>query len=172
MLIAKLARPEDFEAYYYLKCDRENIKWTGHDAAPDKNRLHAWYLENINKENRYFFLFFEPAPDHKVVGYLYLDIVDDDSNTVDTGYGVHSNYTGKGYGTQIINYALKYAKASMSGIKYFQAWIASDNVGSIKVVLKNGLYKVPETKEVQFPKGEKKVFEKYALDLTNPLIRA
>ena len=54
----KLATPEDFDSYYELRCDESNILWTGHNRVPDKEGLRGWYLENIKKEGRYFFLFF------------------------------------------------------------------------------------------------------------------
>jgi RimJ/RimL family protein N-acetyltransferase len=165
-MIAKLATPQDFEPYYSLRCDELNISWTGHSDAPDRDRLYSWYIDNIKKEGRYFFLFFEDEQHTDIIGYLYMDVVD--SDTIDTGHGVHSKHGGKGYGTKIIQFALKYAKDNLLFINHFQGWIASDNIGSIKNVLKNGYYKTDETKEVKFANGEIKGFEKYLFDIIRP----
>lgn len=164
-MIPKLAKPEDFEFYYDLRCDELNIQWTGHTNLPDKEGLKRWYLANINKNGRYFFLFFENEALIDVVGYLYLDVVGENGDTIDTGHGVHSGHGGKGYGTKIIKFGLEYAKDNLLFINRFQGWIASDNIGSIKNVLKNGYYKTSETKEVVFGDGEIKIFEKYLFDI-------
>jgi RimJ/RimL family protein N-acetyltransferase len=159
-MFSKLATPEDFDNYYKLRCDELNVNWTGYKKAPNKSNLQDWYLENINKKSRYFFLFFEDEPCVKILGYLYMDVVES-GDTIDTGHGVHSKYSGKGYGTKIIQFALEYAKKNLLFINFFQGWIASDNLGSIKNVLKNGYVKTEESKEVKFESGEVKVFEKY-----------
>lgn len=164
-MTAKLATPQDFEDFFFLKCDEENIKWSGHKSAPDRERIHEWYLKNISRDDRYFFLFFEPELFDHAIGYLYMDVVGDNNDTIDTGHGVHSNCGGKGYGTKIIQFALQYAKENLDFIKSFQGWIANDNIGSIKNVLKNGYYKTDETKLVTFGNGEVKTFEKYLIDI-------
>lgn len=164
-MIVKIATAEDFDAYYFLRCDEENIKWTGYEKAPQRERIYKWYIENISKENRYFFLFFEDEVYEKVAGYLYMDVVGDNHDIIDTGHGVHSMCGGKGYGTKIIQFALAYAKDNLPFIKHFQGWIASDNIGSIKNVLKNGYYKTEERKLVSFENGENKLFEKYLADI-------
>jgi RimJ/RimL family protein N-acetyltransferase len=164
-MIPQLATPQDFDFYYELRCDESNIQWTGHNSVPDKEGLRKWYLENINKEGRYFFLFFENGSFSDIIGYLYMDVVGEKNDTIDTGHGVHSRHSGKGYGTKIIKFALEYATDNLLFINYFQGWIASDNVGSIKNVLKNGYYKTDETKKVEFGNGEIKVFEKFLFDI-------
>lgn len=165
MITAKLATKEDFDSYFFLKSDEENILWSGHDSAPDKEKILDWFLKNIVRKDRYFFLFFDEEHFENVIGYLYMDIVGEESNTIDTGHGVHSKCGGKGYGTQIIQYALNFAKEKLPVIKYFQGWIAEDNIGSIKNVLKNGYYKTDETKYVKFGDGSEKLFEKYMIDI-------
>ncbi|HEX8563147.1 MAG TPA: GNAT family protein [Flavobacterium sp.] len=165
MIEGKLATEQDFDAYYFLKSDEENIKWSGHEAAPDKERMLNWYLKNIKRNDRHFFLFWDREYFDHVVGYLYMDVVGQKSDTIDTGHGVHSNCGGKGYGTQIIGFALQYATENLPQIHHFQGWIANDNIGSIKNVLKNGYYKTNETKPVAFADGEMKTFEKYMIDI-------
>jgi len=165
MITGKLAAPEDFEDYYFLKSDELNINWSGHESAPDKEKIHAWYLENIQRKDRYFFLFYEPELFDHAVGYLYMDVVGENNDKIDTGHGVHSNCGGKGYGTQIIQFALKYAKDNLDFINGFEGWIASDNIGSIKNVLKNGYNKTEDVKQVTFASGEIKTFEKYIINI-------
>lgn len=167
MITGKLATESNFDEYYFLKCDEENILWSGHKSAPDKNNIYEWYLKNIARNDRHFFLFWDSENFDHIIGYLYMDVVGDKNDTIDTGHGVHSNCGGQGYGTQIIRFALDYATDNMPDIQYFQGWIANDNIGSIKNVLKNGYYKTDETKPVPFANGEVKTFEKYMIDIRN-----
>ncbi|WP_153207718.1 MULTISPECIES: GNAT family N-acetyltransferase [unclassified Flavobacterium] len=165
MITAKRASKDDFESYFFLKSDEENILWSGHSSAPVKERLFDWYIKNINRKDRYFFLFFDEYSSSRSIGYLYLDIIGDFDNIIELGYGVHSDYKGKGYGTQIIKFAKDFAMNDLIFIKHFQAWIASDNIGSIRVVLKNYFQKTDETKYVKFGDGSEKLFEKYMIDI-------
>ena len=164
-MFAKLATPEDFIYYFELRCDEHNVLWTGHKDSPDRESLKSWYNENLKKKDRYFFLFFEDNTLSDVIGYLYMDVVGEKGNTIDTGHGVHSKHGGKGYGTKIIQFALHYAKDNLLFVNQFQGWIASDNLGSIKNVLKNNYYKTDKTKNIEFGNGEVKIFEKYLYDI-------
>lgn len=165
MIKSKLATAEDFNDYLILKTDENNVFWTGDTSPPNKEKLFNWYLENIKKENRLFFLFYDKEFLLEPIGYLYMDIIGELLDTIDTGHGVNSKCGGKGYGTKIIEYALNYAKVNLHQIKYLQGWIANDNIGSIKNFLKNGYYKTDETKIVKFGDGSDKLFEKYMIDI-------
>jgi RimJ/RimL family protein N-acetyltransferase len=162
-MVARLAAKEYFDHYYELRCENENIYWTGHSSAPEKSKLYRWYMENIEKNDRYFFLFFEENM-NKLIGYLYMDLIASKS-AVDIGYGVSSLHAGKGYGTEINRFAIDFVKKNVRFSKYLQAWIARDNFASIKCVTKNG-YKVEnEFKKVNFPNGDLKVYDKYILQI-------
>jgi RimJ/RimL family protein N-acetyltransferase len=162
-MIAKLAAETDFDFYYKLKCDDANIYWSGHSSKPDIEKLRNWFLVNINRLDRIFFLFFDNEKKDDVIGYLYLDLVD--VTMIDNGYGVYSTYAGKGFGTKILKYGIDYAKTHFTDVEYFQSWILSDNIGSIKMVQKLGYQKTEETKMQQMGDGEEKVMEKYLLKI-------
>lgn len=161
MIVAKQATEDDFNAYFFLKCDEENIKWTGHENAPEREKLYQWYLTNINLDIRHFFLFFEDNQVDKPVGYLYVDYVNAEKTSVDTGHGVYSNSAGKGYGTEIIKFAIEFTTKELLSVKEIEGWIAQDNIGSVKNVLKNGYHETEETKVVKFEGGEEKTFRKF-----------
>lgn len=165
MLKSKLAKVEDFNDYLLLKNDENNVIWSGYSAPPDRDKLWEWFVENINRDERLFFLFYDKEFYDEPVGYLYMDTVGDSNDTIDTGHGVNSKCGGKGYGTQIISFALSYAKLNLPNIKFFQGWIAADNIGSIKNVLKNGYYKTEQTKIVKLGNEIDKLFEKYMIDI-------
>jgi RimJ/RimL family protein N-acetyltransferase len=136
MITARLATKEDFDSYFFLKSDEENILWSGHEAAPDKERLFNWYIKDIDRKDRYFFLFLDEFSLGRAIGYLYMDIVEEFDSKIEVSYGVYSGCKSKGYGTQIIKFAKDFVTRELFYIKYLHAWIANENIGSIKVVLK------------------------------------
>jgi RimJ/RimL family protein N-acetyltransferase len=129
-----------------LKCDEENIFWTGHAKKPDKDILKKWFLNQLERNDRIMFIVKDSETD-AAIGYLYLDIVGD-NDTIETGHGVNSNYKGRGIGTKIIKFALEYTRNHLKYINEVHGWILEDNVGSIKNVLNNGYKETEDTKEV------------------------
>jgi RimJ/RimL family protein N-acetyltransferase len=162
MLVAKKARDVDFEYYYTLKSDKENIKWTGHSSAPERTKIHNWYIKNISREDRLFFLF---KLNQECVGYLYMDYVDGNNTILEISLGVHSHQVGNGYGTEIIKFAIEKAKNELSNIEFLEAWIAEENLGSIKTFLRNNYQKSDFCKDVTFGDGTIKKFYKYNLQI-------
>lgn len=147
----------DFEDFYILKCDEENIRWTGYDKGPDKDMLRQWFYKQLKRKDRIMFLI-RLVENGEAVGYLYLDIVGENANIIETGHGVLSKFKGHGLGTKIITYAVNYTKGKLNFIDEIDGWIAVNNIGSIKNVLKNGYSKTNETKKVVF-KGFNKELE-------------
>lgn len=158
MLTIERARESQYDDYFFLRCDENNILWSGHPTAPDYDKLKKWYYENIQKTERHFFLCYN---DQKIAGYLYLDHITPE--TLDVGYGVHHTMTGKGLGGRIIEYATAFAKQT-PGIKCVTAWVADENIASVKVFLKNAYCKTNETRSVRLEKaGQTFLFHKYEL---------
>ena len=151
---------KDFELYYKLKCDEENIYWTGHKRSPDKENLRKWFKDQLERKDRIFFLVKTPNYPNEAIGYLYLDIVGENKNVIETGHGVHSKFKGKGIGTKIIKFALEYSKEKLEVIDRGDGWIAEDNIGSIKNVLKNGYFESKDTKNIYFEPLKKEIVMK------------
>lgn len=162
---SKIATISDFEKYYLLRQDEINIYWTGYQAAPPKEKLFDWYKLNIESTNRYFFIFFEDSTEKNIVGYLYIDKIIEIPEEVSVSYGVYSKMAGKGYGTEINHFAVDFVKESLLQTKYMSAWIAEDNIGSIKCLEKNGYHKSDISKTVDFAGGEIKIFYKHILSV-------
>ena len=164
-MISKIATLADFDKYYLLRQDETNIYWTGYQAAPSREKLFDWYKINIKRTSRYFFIFFEDSNEKEIVGYLYIDKITDVPVEVSVSYGVFSKMAGNGYGTKINSFAVDFVKDSLPNIKYMEAWIAQDNLASLKCIEKNGYQKTDILKTVEFAGGEIKTFYKYILSV-------
>ncbi|WP_353093823.1 GNAT family N-acetyltransferase [Tissierella praeacuta] len=164
-LIFKKCSEEDFEDFYILRSDKENVYWTGYDEKPDKANLRKWFTMQLKRKDRIMFIAKYDKLDEPI-GYLYLDIVGN-NDIIETGHGVNSEYKGKGIGTKIIKFALDYTKNQLKFINEVHGWIFEENIGSIKNVLKNGYYETKETKEV-FLEGSNqyKKMKKYVYKIT------
>jgi len=156
------AQAANYDDYFELRCDENNVLWSGHKHAPEYKKLKDWYVQNIQRTDRLFFLAYENELQKNCIGYLYMDIVGDKKDTVEIGYGVHFNFNGKGYGTKIIAFATDFVTRKMPQINIVQGWIGQSNLGSIKIFVKNGFIKSDKKKYITLKRtGENILFEEY-----------
>ncbi len=146
-----------FEYYYELKCDEENIYWTGHKYKPDKVKLKEWFKKQLKRKDRILFLVKSNEVPDEAVGYLYLDIVGEKNNIVEIGHAVNSKFKGQGNGTKIIRFASDYSRNELPFIDRVDGWIVHNNIGSIKTFLKNGYSETHYTKNFFFESLNKEV---------------
>ena len=161
-------KKEDFINYYLLKCDKKNIIWTGHKNKPNKNKLKLWFNKQLKRTDRIIFLVKTKEYSNAALGYLYIDIIEQDSyeKIVDVGYGVNSKYTKRGIGTNIIKFAIDYVTINLPFIDIITAWVVYNNIGSIKVFLKNKFIKTKEIKKEFFEGFNKEILmEKYIYNI-------
>ncbi len=51
-LTYKQATLADYDDFYKIKCDPENVKWSGFASAPDYERMKEWYCKQLESEKR------------------------------------------------------------------------------------------------------------------------
>ena len=87
----------DFEDFYRIKADLENIKWGGFTCPPEKKSFKEWYKSQIESSTREIYLVFI---ERKCVAFFYIDYKDNGHFLVPSG--VLTEYTRQGIGTYII----------------------------------------------------------------------
>ena len=123
----------DYDGYYKIKCDSQNIIWGGFEKAPDYERFRTVFLNRINIPDRHEYIC---EDEHAIVGYL---AAAEEKNIVEISYGVLTQASGKGIATALIkNAIMQYPN------KTFVAWVSEHNVGSEKCLMKNGFIKLNE----------------------------
>ena len=122
-----------FNDFYRLRCDENNVKWSGHITPPISDNLYKFVERCMTSETRFVFLAYNEQ--NQCVGYCYCDI-DDDNKTIESSFGVDYSQTRKGYGTQIIEFAHRYGK--IVGMNEHIVWVSEQNIASNKVFLKLG----------------------------------
>ena len=97
-IILRPATIEDYEAFYAIKADINNVKWSGFDKAPHKENFRVWYLNQLaNDSGRKLYLL---QVNSKIVGYSSVSYVNPSESEI--SYGVLTEESGKGFGTEII----------------------------------------------------------------------
>jgi len=133
-LTYKLATLADYDDFYRIKCDPENVKWSGFATAPDYERMKEWFCKQLESEKRTIYITYWNGV---ACGFFYLDKLDN-QDAEEIGYGVLTDYSGRGIGTALVGTGVHLCKASK-----LTAWVSEKNRGSERCFEKNGFEKHP-----------------------------
>ena len=113
--------------------------WTG---KYDLNRCES-FIENRNKESSTLLIIEKESNEAIGLMIIYINIID---NQLNLGYLLKKKSWGKGYATKVVNAFISYCKENLkdSDIQSIIAGCAVDNIGSQKVLTKNGFTVIKE----------------------------
>lgn len=100
--VRKAAEP-DFDFFYSIKCDEDNIYWAGHTLPPPREGLFGFFSSNIQNQdvlNKRTIFIVEELSDGQRVGYLYLDPIE--TGSAEISIGIMQAFSGQGYGRQAV----------------------------------------------------------------------
>lgn len=159
------ARREDFNFFYAVKCEEDNLYWCGYREKPVRENLLAFWNKYVSEDGRD-----EPAESDETaagrpcgerreiyivqeenhpVGYLYIDYSANEK--AELSVGISSMESGNGYGTKAVREAVEYLQAmKLSAVGY----IREDNDKSQALVRRAGLIRTEEYKEMLLPCGK------------------
>lgn len=151
----KRATDEDFDIYYAMKCDQNNMYWTGSAEIPKKENIEKFYNRCMKSKEEVGGgkLIYLIINDEEAIGYIYIDPSLDDRLTCDVPIGINSNYCGKGFGKKSILLGLD--KAREIGYKKLVGKIREDNISSMKLYSKCGVT-ISKDYIMQYIESEKK----------------
>ena len=145
------AEESDFAFFYSIKCDEDNIYWSGHLSPPLFENLYSFFSCNIRHENvpnkRTIFIV-EEKKGGKRVGYLYLDQIG--TGSVEISIGIMQTFSGRGFGRKAVCELCKIAYAE--GFENIYAMVREDNLKSQRMFLHAGFEKTDSFK-IQFIKN-------------------
>ena len=156
-LIYKVAALEDYDDFYKIKCDPENVKWSGFATAPDYDRLKEWYKKQMKSATRTIYLCYLNG---NICAFFYLDRIS--SEEIEDADGVLSEYTGKGIGTWMVEKRIEIAKKEGYSIIY--SLIADDNPRSWRRFEKLKYERI-DIQEDRTLRGGVKTYHKWVLRL-------
>lgn len=122
-----------FDDYFKLKSDEKAVIWSGFSCAPDYNKLKEHFLNLISSKKIVFFL----KDDTSVIGYCQYNR-DNDFYELE-GYSILSEYSGKGFGSKMIQMSLVELRSFTPRLERgVIAWVSINNKSSIKCLINNG----------------------------------
>ena len=152
----KQAAMQDYDDFYKIKCDPENVKWSGFATAPDYERMKEWFRQQLEGGKRTIYLCYWNGD---CCGFFYLDKVSAEEMEAASS-GVLTEYTGRGIGTWTVGERIQLAKEQ--GASILSSWIADENPRSWKRFEKLGFQKTDEQEERLIARGGgMKLFHKW-----------
>lgn len=154
-MIRKAVR-EDFEFFFAIKSEEDNLYWCGYKDKPVRENLLAFWNRYVpdgveresHPEGGSRKIYIVQEEEHPV-GYMYIDYISDKETELSIGISITKS--GKGYGTKAIREAVTFLNAAeLSAIAY----IREDNDKSKKLFSKAGLHQTNEYREMILPFGE------------------
>lgn len=159
--VLRKAELRDYDDYYLIRSEKNNLYWTGYEQPPDYQLFSSWFSDRLKDPTRDIYLLFV---NEECAGSLHIDYYDEE---IFIGYSVREKFTARGFGTILVREAVslsKKAKEEKNKIKYIRAWINSLNIASVKVVEKNGFF-VTQNKEIRIRFGKEELYLQYALKI-------
>jgi len=150
MITLKKATIDDFDCFYNIKCEQNNIYWSGHSEKPDFDKLKNWFYNKLNSKNREILII---KYNNICCGYIYVDLIED--NKIEISYGVKEKFSRKGIATSSIQKVIAYLDKYEN--KEIFCYVADQNIPSIKVVTKNNFKKTDDCKLVTFNQIDEQV---------------
>jgi L-amino acid N-acyltransferase YncA len=114
----------DFADFFRLKCDVDNIVWSGHDRPPDWHRMSTWFAaQHAPGSRRRIYL---AEYEGQVLGYTYVDDLDD---AVEITVGISAREAGRGLGRNFLKQVMAVIRA---GEREIRCWLFPENVAGVR----------------------------------------
>ena len=98
-LTYKAAVLEAYDDFYKIKCDSENVKWSGFATAPDYYGMREWYERQLGSKTRIIYLCYLNG---NICGFFYLDKISGDEIEAASSR-ISSEYIGRSIGNYIVD---------------------------------------------------------------------
>ena len=142
------AADADFDFFYSVKCDEDNMYWSGHSLRPKYDILYAFFTSQTRHQdvfNQRTIFIVEEKQSGKSAGYLYLDPIGNDAAEISVA--IVQSFSGRGFGRQAVCALCKFAWDY--GFKNMSAMIREDNLRSQKMFTHAGFQRT-DIYEYQF----------------------
>ena len=158
----------DFEAYYKLKTDDRTMYHLQDIKLDDREMARSEFedvLTDIESDHRkYYFLHMELKDTHEQVGSIGYTVIDDTpvGKIVHLGYFTYPQFWGNGYTSEALNKVLEFA-FTKDNVYRVTTGCLKENVGSERVMQKNGMIKEAEHVDYEWHDGRMKTRLEYRL---------
>lgn len=146
----------DFKDFYSIKCEDNNIYWTNFASKPDEGELYIWVKKQLNNEKR-IILLAKSFTENATIGYGYIDLINEELNSVEISYAISKKYENQGFGNEIVKLLVDFSKKAFINLKKISAWVLITNIKSQKCLLYNNFIETDNYREVLFTSNKYKL---------------
>ena len=167
-LILRDFSESDFEAYYKLKTDDQTMYYLQDIKLKSIDEARAEFtdvLDDVKRTDRkYYFLHMELKDSHQQVGSIGYTVTGETpaGKMVHLGYFTCPGFWGNGYTTEALEKVLEYAFTAGNVYRVTTGCLA-ENIGSERVMQKNGMIKEAEHQDYEWHDGKMKTRIEYRL---------
>ena len=167
-LILRDYTANDFEAYYKLKNDDDTMYYLQDIKLNSLSEARADFADVLKDaalpDRKYYFLHMEIKDTHEQVGSIGYTIVDNTpvGKIVHLGYFTYPKFWGNGYTSEALQKVLEFAFTKNNVYRVTTGCLA-ENVGSERVMQKNGMIKEAEHIDYEWHDGKMKTRLEYRL---------
>lgn len=128
---------DDFDAFLALKSQKDAIKWSGFETAPDPERFKQYYIEKIlnNPKTHVLFLCDADEKDCPIVAYTQYDDISPIEVEI-RGTVIKRQYQGTDAYGELNRLTMEHH--IHKGHKIFVTWASENNIASVVNMLKEG----------------------------------
>ena len=158
----------DFEAYYKLKTDDETMYYMRdielHSLEEGRKEFQEVLADMKNPDREYYFLHMELKDTHEQVGSIGYTVIDNTpvGKIVHLGYFTYPKFWGNGYTSEALKKVLEFA-FTKDNVYRVTTGCLKENVGSERVMQKNGMIKEAEHVDYEWHDGRMKTRLEYRL---------
>lgn len=152
----KLAQDKDFDGFYKIKSDPQNVIWSGFSLPPNYASLRDWFFSNLNNTNRRIYLIWKD--DVEIIGFFYLDKISERIFEAASS-GILTKYTKRGIGTKTLQWREELSREY--GAEIIQTWVSENNPASYHRLEKLDWIKTEnfEYKDIPLAGGKQRYFK-------------
>jgi RimJ/RimL family protein N-acetyltransferase len=143
-LVVRRAVFSDFPAMFDMKCDPEDVRWSGFATAPTWENLFNWFTKAIDDPDR---LLFMVMVDGHTAGYCNWRRWTDD--WFEPSSGTLPRFRNRGIARDARTECIKFIRTQHPNAK-FECWISINNISAQKSAMKNGFAHDGKIKGVEF----------------------
>lgn len=139
-LLLREIKKEDFNEIYSIKSDPEVVKyltWGPFNKEQTQNSIRKQISFQYEENRKVFVLAVVLKDSQEVIGNALLMIEDDDFETAEIGYFLHSNFWKRGLGKEIVE-SLIHTAFQVLNLHRIYAQCDVENVGSVNILKKMG----------------------------------
>ena len=157
LYLYKVSKIEDFDFLLELKSQKDAVKWSGFDSAPDPINFKKYFVDRILNDPNAYVYYLVDTDGKEPMGYIQFN-KDNDTTIEGRGTNILKRYQGCGLLEEMTK--LMFEEARKEGFKLMYTYCSDKNIASLYNLKVNG-YVQTEEFEMREMKGQSELHKFY-----------